>query len=353
VPPDDRATMVAMILPPRIVTADRGDAGRRLDLVLRRHLADVDTATRARVQTWIADGRVTLNGRAVYRVAARAALGDVVTIALPEGALRTAMAAEDVTLDVLYEDDHLIAVDKPSGMVVHPTCGYAGGTMLNALLWRARAWPATERPSIVGRLDKLTSGIVVVARTAGIHAALQRAMASSDSEKDYLAVVYGRVNAARGEIDLRLGRDRGDRRRVVASATIGAASLTRFERLARVAAPCAGLSLLRCRLATGRTHQIRVHLAARGWPLVGDPTYGEPRWSQISDPTLAAALAAFRRQALHAWRVALIHPVTRARLLLEAPVPRDFERLLSVSGLSPLFRSALERARGVEVRPVR
>jgi 23S rRNA pseudouridine1911/1915/1917 synthase len=347
-----RATIGAMIPPARIVTADRGDAGRRLDLVLRRHLADVDTATRARVQTWIANGQVTVNGRAVHRAAARAALGDVVTIVLSEGASREATAAEDLRLDVLYEDAYLIAVDKPAGMVVHPTCGHARGTMLNALLWRARAWPATERPSIVGRLDRLTSGIVVVARTAGIHAALQRAMTSSDSEKDYLAVVYGRVNAARGEIDLRLSRDPGDRRKVVASATVGAPSLTRFERLARVAAPRAGLSLLLCRLATGRTHQIRVHLAARGWPLVGDPSYGEARWPQVIDLTLAAALAAFPRQALHAWRVALTHPVTRARLLLEARVPQDLDSLLTVSGLSPLFRTALERAHGTDARRV-
>ena len=110
-------------------------------------------------------------------------------------------------------------------------------------------------------------------------------------------------------------------------------------------APGAGLSLLRCRLATGRTHQIRVHLAARGWPIVGDPAYGEPRWSQIIDPTLAATLWAFPRQALHAWRVALTHLVTRDRLLLESPVPRDFEGLLVASGPSPLFRAALERAR--------
>jgi len=150
---------------------------------------------------------------------------------------------------------------------------------------------------------------------------------------------------ARGQIDLRLGRDRGDRRRVVASATVGAPSLTRFERLARVAAPRAGLSLLRCRLATGRTHQIRVHLAARGWPLVGDAAYGEARWSQVADSALAAMLRAFPRQALHAWRVAVTHPVTHDRLLLEAPVPRDLEGLLTASGLSPLFRSALERAR--------
>ncbi len=189
------------------------------------------------------------------------------------------MAAEDVRLDLLYEDEHFLALDKPAGIVVHPSYRNTEGTVMNALLWHARGWPDSQRPSLVGRLDKLTSGVVIVAKTAAIHAALQRAMASSRSEKDYLAVVYGRVNVARGEIDLRLGRDRGDRRRVVGSATVGAPSLTRFERLARVAAPRAGLSLLRCRLETGRTHQIRVHLAARGWPLVGDPTYGEPRWS--------------------------------------------------------------------------
>jgi 23S rRNA pseudouridine1911/1915/1917 synthase len=159
-------------------------------------------------------------------------------------------------------------------------------------------------------------------------------MASRGSEKAYLAVVYGRVNRARGEIDLRLGTDRGDRRRIVASADVGAPSLTRFERLARVPAPRVGLSLLRCRLVTGRTHQIRVHLAARGWPLVGDPVYGEPHWSRILDPTLAATLQAFPRQALHAWRVILTHPITHERLLLEAPLPCDFDGLLAASGLS-------------------
>ena len=124
---------------------------------------------------------------------------------------------------------------------------------------------------------------------------------------------------------------------------MGAPSLTRFERLARVAAPRAGLSLLRCRLVTGRTHQIRVHLAARGWPIVGDPAYGEPRWSEVGDAALAAALRAFPRQALHAWRVALTHPVTRAPLSLEAPVPRDLEDLLIASGLSRSFRADVGR----------
>jgi 23S rRNA pseudouridine1911/1915/1917 synthase len=279
-------------------------------------------------------------------VSARAALGDVMTIVFPAEAPRRTMAAEDVGLDVLYEDDHLLALDKPAGVVVHPTYKHTEGTLMNALLWHSRGWPATERPSLVGRLDKLTSGIVIVAKSAAVHAALQRTMASNQSKKDYLAVVYGRVNVARGAIDLRIGRDPGDRRRVVASApeaASGVRSLTLFERVARVAAPRVGLSLLRCRLATGRTHQIRVHLAARGWPLVGDPTYGEPRWSQVVDPALAAALRAFGRQALHSWRVAFTHPITRARLTLEAPLPHDIESLLVASGLSPRLLSALER----------
>ena len=318
---------------PRILTADRGDAGRRLDLVLRRHLTGVDTATRTRVQAWIEDGHVTVNGAIVRRVSTRAALGDVVAVLFPDEPGRRAMTAEAVSLDVLYEDDHLLALDKPAGVVVHPGYRNTEGTVLNALLWHAREWPAPQRPSIVGRLDKLTSGIVVVAKTAAVHAALQRTMGSSDTEKDYLALVYGRLKEARGQIDLRLGRHPIDRRKVVASARVGAPSLTRFERIARVSAPHTGLALVRCRLATGRMHQIRVHLAARGWPIVGDRVYGEPRWSQVVDSALAAELRAFPRQALHAWRLGFTHPFTRERLFLEAPLPRDFERLLTAAQL--------------------
>jgi 23S rRNA pseudouridine1911/1915/1917 synthase len=265
------------------------------------------------------------------------------------------MAAEDVRLQILYEDAHLLALDKPAGVVVHPTYKNAAGTLLNALLWHARDWPAPQRPSLVGRLDKLTSGIVIVAKSAAVHVALQRALASSAGEKDYLAVVYGRVNVARGEIDLRLRTDPHDRRRVIASPSLGAESLTRFERLARVAAPRAGLTVVRCRLVTGRTHQIRVHLAARGWPIVGDPAYGEPRWSLVADPSLAAALRAFPRQALHAWRVAVTHPVTGERLRLEAPLPDDLEQLLSAAGLpsnaNALAHRLLSSHRPDSVRP--
>jgi 23S rRNA pseudouridine1911/1915/1917 synthase len=316
-------------MPTRELIADRGDEGIRLDLVLRRHLTDLSRATRTRVQSWIEQGRVTVNGRPVRRVSARAALGDAIALALPEDVPKALMTAEDVPVAVLFEDDHLIVVDKPAGLVVHPTYKNTSGTLMNALLWRARGWPAPQRPSLVSRLDKLTSGIVVVAKTAAMHSALQRAMA----EKDYLAVVYGRVKDGRGDIDLRLATDPGDRRKVVASSTIGAESLTRFERLATVPAPKAGLALLRCRLETGRTHQIRVHLSARGWPIVGDPAYGEPRFAEIVDPVLAATLRAFPRQALHAWRVGFTHPMTRTRLTIDAPVPPDFAALLDASGL--------------------
>jgi 23S rRNA pseudouridine1911/1915/1917 synthase len=326
------------------VTADRGDAGLRLDLVLRRHLTDVRSATRTRVQAWIENGRVTINGRAVRRVAARTAFGDLVAIALPSDLTPPpVMTPEEVELQVLFEDEHLLAVDKPAGMVVHPTYKHAAGTLMNALLWRAREWRSHERPSLVGRLDKLTSGIVLVAKTAAMHTALQRTLASTRSEKDYLAVVYGRVNVARGVIEMALGLDPNDRRKMKASVTGGAPSITAFERLGRVTATRAGLSLLRCRLLTGRTHQIRVHLATRGWPIVGDPAYGEPRWTQVSDAALSAALQTFPRQALHAWRVRLAHPLTERALQIEAPVPPDIAGLLTVSGLAPLFRSSLAR----------
>ncbi len=316
----------------RILTADRGDAGVRLDLVLRRHLTDVDAATRTQVQAWIENGQVTVNGAPVHRTAARAVVGDVVTVTLPAAPRRVAMAAEDVPLNILYEDDQLLALDKPAGVVVHPSYKNVAGTVLNALLWHARGWPPGQRPSLVGRLDKGTSGILVVAKTAAVHAALQRTMASSHTEKDYLVVVYGRVKMVRGEIALRLGHDPMDRRRMIASSSVGAPSLTRFERLASVAAPHAGLSLLRCRLVTGRTHQIRVHLAARNWPPVGDAVYGGPRWTTMVDPTLRAALRAFPRQALHAWRLAFAHPATHRRVRLEATLPRDFEGLLTAAG---------------------
>ena len=316
----------------RELTADRGDAGQRLDRVLSRHLSDVTIATRTRIQRWIADGLVAVNGSSSRRVARRVAAGDVVSVALPLRARRPVMMAEATALVVLLEDEHLAIVDKPPGVVCHPTHAHATGTMMNALLWLAREWPAPQRPSLVGRLDKWTSGLLLVAKTAVVHAALQRTLADRGSIKEYLALVYGDVRPERGQISLRLSRDRVDRRRVAASTSTGAFSLTTYERVAAIEAPDTTLSLLRCRLGTGRTHQIRVHLAARGWPIVGDPVYGEPRWGAVADPTVSAALAGFPRQALHASRVAFQHPVTGERIDVESPPPDDMRGILDALG---------------------
>ena len=313
---------------PATYRADRGDVGERLDLVLRRHLAGLETATRSRIQSWIEEGLVTVNGSAVRRVASRVAAGDSVTVLLPPAPPRRTIAADDTRVEILYEDDHLLAVNKPAGIVAHPTHAHAGGTLLNVLVGRARNWPAGHRPSLVNRLDKLTSGVVLVAKTPAVHAALQRALASRTVEKDYLAIVYGRP-PLRGTIDLKLQRDTVDRRRVVASAARGTPSVTRFERMSQVrVGQGATLSLVRCRLVTGRTHQIRVHLASSGWPIVGDPVYGEARWRDVADSALRDALRTFPRQALHAERLTFAHPVGGAEISIDAPVPDDLAALL-------------------------
>lgn len=318
----------------RTIVTDRGDDGARFDLALRRHLSGVRAATRTRIQAWIAGGLASINGAVVRRASARVPAGASLTIVMPGAAAPRLMAAEPLPVDVLFEDAALLAVNKPPGLIVHPSYKHPSGSLMNRLIWHARHWPDGQRPSLVGRLDKLTSGVVIVAKTRTVHATLQRAWLSKDAHKDYLAVVYGHV-PARGDIRRGLARDPTDRRRVVAPATGGAHSITGFERLSRVEAPHAGLALLMCRLMTGRMHQIRVHLSASGWPIVGDPKYGEPRWSAIEDHVLADALRSFPRQALHAWRARMAHPVTGQAMTVEAPLPDDMRALITRAGLLP------------------
>jgi len=215
---------------------------------------------------------------------------------------------------ILFEDDHLLIVDKPAGVVVHPAYKNPAGTLLDALADDASRWSGEQRPSLVGRLDKLTSGLVLIAKSADMHARLQRTLASRASDKIYLALVNG-VAPARGTIDLALASDPADRRRRIASRE-GAASVTEFERIDIGSLGDAAVSLLECRLVTGRRHQIRVHLASRGWAIVGDAMYGTP-------------LDGFARVALHAWRLAFTHPLTSARVDVMCPPPPDLERLLS------------------------
>ncbi len=309
----------------RTLTADRGDAGRRLDLVVRRHLSDLGSATRTRVQGWIAGGLVTVNGSPVTRAAARTLLGDVVRVAVPASDQPEPMRAEHAPLDIVYEDDHLLALDKPTGVVVHPTYRNTRGTIMNALLWYAQTWPAGLRPSLVGRLDKDTSGLLLVAKSAAVHRALQQAGETGRMDKDYLAIVRGRLTDRRS-LDMPLARDPRDRRRVVVSSN-GVRSLTIVEPLAVTSTPAAPLSLIRCRLVTGRTHQIRVHLSAAGLPIVGDPLYGS-RGSVDDHSSVGRMVTAFSRQALHAWRLSFVHPASGALLSLAALVPDDMQHLL-------------------------
>jgi 23S rRNA pseudouridine1911/1915/1917 synthase len=225
---------------------------------------------------------------------------------------------EPVELRVLYEDEALIALDKPAGMVVHPTYKNTSGTLLNGVLWRYRDRADTQ-PGILTRLDKDTTGLVVIALTAALHARLQR----QRMRKTYLAVVAQAPEPPRGTITLPLARSPEDRRRVIVSET-GAPCETRYEVVDRpddVREWDEGVTVVQCEPITGRTHQIRVHLAAIGSPIVGDATYG------AASPLIA-------RQALHAWRVALTHPLTGEPLALEAPIPPDMQDLVGSAFLS-------------------
>ena len=222
--------------------------------------------------------------------------------------LRRRPQPEEGPLTIIYEDEWTLVVNKPAGVVVHPTYKNTSGTILNAVLWRVRDRPGAQ-PGILTRLDKDTSGLVVIALMPDVHATMQMDAAAGRTTKHYLAVVVGSPDPRQGQIVLPLARDPGDRRRVVVTPD-GAPCETRYE----VLSSREGQSIVRCELVTGRTHQIRVHLAARGWPILGDRVYGAP------DENIT-------RQALHAWRVSLLHPITRQPLEFEAPIPADMRHL--------------------------
>lgn len=228
----------------------------------------------------------------------------------------------------LYDDEYLLAVSKPAGMVVHPTYKNKSGTLLDAV-----TSAAVLRPSIVGRLDKWTSGIVLVAKSSHVHAALQRTLASATAEKLYLAIVIGRPAASTAEVNLPLKIDPRDRRRVIVAAD-GAPSLTQFELVAWRDVGRCRLSVLRCRPATGRRHQIRVHMAAVGLPLLGDVVYGGGnRIIDCGDPAVQTAIDRLHGQALHSWKLAFDHPVTGRRICVEAPITGAMAALLGVFGI--------------------
>ena len=334
-------------MPPlwRVLTLDRGDAGVRVDLVLHRHLRDERGISRNRIQKWIDAGDVLVNGQPPSRAAWRVQAGDELRVRLEPPQPRRRPAAEIIPLDVLYEDEDLLAVNKPPGLVVHPSYKNTTGTLMNGVLSRVHSWAPGSKPGLLGRLDKHTSGVVLVTKRPAVHAALQRSMDARQVDKDYLAVVWGKPTPMRGTIDLALDRDPWDRRRITVTDRGGQPSVTRYERIAT----SSGFSLVRCRLITGRTHQIRVHLHAKGWPIVGDAAYGlRPGAGRgdAADLGVTRAIKAangFGRQALHAWRLAFRHPATGEALAIVAPLPDDMRGLILEATLSGVEGLAWDR----------
>ncbi len=314
-------------------------AGLRLDQALARLFPG---HSRSRLQAWVREGRVTVDA-ARAEVKRKVWGGERVRLAAAAPAPAAAHAAQAIALAIVHEDDALLVVDKPAGLVVHPGAGHRDGTLANALLHHAPALAGIPRAGIVHRLDKDTTGLLVVAKTLAAHTDLVRQLAARTVKREYLALVHGRV-AGPGEVDAPIGRHPTARTRMAITAR-GRPARTRY----RVAARFADATLLAVALDTGRTHQIRVHLRSIGHPLVGDPTYGRraapregkraaPREGKRAAPREGkraaspvrggTALAAFPRQALHAARLGLVHPVSGTACEWRAEPPADLRALL-------------------------
>jgi 23S rRNA pseudouridine1911/1915/1917 synthase len=281
--------------------------------------------TRSQIAAAIVEGLVTVDGRA-GKAGERLRGGETVVLRPRPAATCTSTAAEDIPLDILYCDDHVIAVNKAAGMVVHPAVGNRRGTLVNALL---HAFPggtlpgAPERAGIVHRLDRDTSGVILVARSTTALEALARQFRERSIGKEYLALVHGRVSEA-GTIDAPIGRHPRDRKRMSVAATRARTATSSYEPQERFG----DTTLLLVKPRTGRTHQIRVHLAASGWPIVADPVYGRGRGTAGGKG--GPATAPMRRLALHAWRIRFRHPASGAEVSVTAPLPADFENALAV-----------------------
>lgn len=296
----------------------------RIDRVLASLLPEMSRAAVTRI---IESGAVAVDGVIVTKRSAKIDGGAAIEIEIPDPA-PTEVVPQDLPINVLYQDSDIVVIDKPSGLVVHPAAGHADGTLVNALLHHVKDLSGVggeARPGLVHRLDKDTSGVMVVAKNDRAHRGLTDVWGTSAVVKEYLAVVYGRPRAAAGVVDRKIGRDPRDRKRMAVVGS-GRTAVTHYE----VMEVFAYTSLLRCRLETGRTHQIRVHLKALGHPVVGDTVYSGPQWKGIPNKVIQKALSSFGRQALHAVRLAFPHPLSGEALVFTSPIPDDMEALLDV-----------------------
>jgi len=309
-------------------TAPPEAAGTRADRFLAGALEGL---SRSRVKALIEAGNATRDGQALTDPSESVRAGARYVVRLPP-AVPAAPAPQAIPLSILYEDKDLLVLDKPAGLVVHPAPGNQDGTLVNAVLAHAgeglSGIGGEARPGIVHRLDKDTSGVMVVAKTEKAHTALSAAFASRDLDREYLALVWGLPAATSGEVEAPIGRHPTDRKRMAVVSRGGKPALTHWT-LERGFG--AGAALLRCRLATGRTHQIRVHLSHIGHPIVGDPVYLRrvPAAARSLPEAVREDLLAFPRQALHAATLGFRHPVTGQDLAFRAAPPADFAALLA------------------------
>jgi len=311
------------------VTAAPTEGGTRLDRLLAQHLPQL---SRSRVKALVVAGQVTADGATLSDPSHRVKPGQSFAIVVPE-ARPAKPRGQTIALDIVYEDADLIVVNKPADMVIHPAPGNPDRTLVNALIAHCgdslSGIGGELRPGIVHRLDKDTSGLIVAAKNDLAHRALSTAFAAHDIERAYLAIVWGTPAPAAGEIGGNIGRHPTDRKKMAIVARGGKAALTRY-RLLRPLGRAA--SLVECRLATGRTHQIRVHMAAIGHPVVGDPTYGRMTASpsRVLSEGTRKVVQGFHRQALHAYLLGFKHPGSQAPVRWEAELPSDMRDLMQV-----------------------
>lgn len=310
--------------------------GRRLDQALAEMFSDY---SRSRLQQWVREGKATLDGAAA-RPRDKVSGGQLVELVaepLDDRAAEGHWQPESLPVDVVYEDEHLIVVNKPAGLVVHPAAGNLEGTLVNALLHYAPEVRALPRAGIIHRLDKDTTGLLVVARSLPAHTRLVAQLQAREFLREYEAIVTGTVVAG-GTVDAPIGRHPVDRKRMAVTPG-GKPAVTHY----RVAERFRAHTHLRLQLETGRTHQIRVHMAHIHYPLLGDPVYGgRLRLPPDCLPALATALRAFKRQALHAARLGFLHPVSGAALEWRAPLPADLVQLLELLRADRLGRPEYE-----------